>query len=109
MRDAMLPRGELDRDAPGPKDRYRKGQSSSLGNNIKSAICDIDINRMDDRRQTLEDLKRITSLKIKDPLLEQFEIERNLAVKRKRERFESLLQDIDDEFERLIKELEGTS
>jgi len=108
-RDAMIARGELHGDAPGPKDRSRRVFSGSLENNIRGLISEMDLTRVDERKQTLENLKRISSLKLHDPVLEEFELARSVEVKKKQERFDGLMKDMDREFERLISSLESTN
>ncbi|MCU0799841.1 MAG: hypothetical protein MUC62_09260 [Candidatus Thermoplasmatota archaeon] len=105
----MIARGELVKDPPGPKERSRRAHSRSLENNIRDLISEMDLTRVEERKQTLENLKRISSLKLHDPVLEEFELARSVEAKKKQERFDGLIKEMELEFERLISSLESTN
>jgi hypothetical protein len=101
----MMARGELHGDAPGPKDRSRRVFSGSLENNIKGLISEMDLTRVEERKQTLENLKRISSLKLHDPVLEEFELARTAEARKKQERLDILILEMELEFEHIISSL----
>lgn len=103
----MIARGELVKDALGPKERSKRANTRTLGNNIRDLISEMDLTRVEERKQTLENLKRISSLKIHDPVLEEFELARTAEARKRQERLDILVLEMELEFERVISSLES--
>ena len=79
----------------------RRELNGNLGNNIRSLLTEIDIDKIDERKKLNEDLKRITSIEIQDPFVEKVEKEQLAHMEIKR-----IISEIEQEIERLISTMD---